>query len=212
MNKPAASCAVVLTMLMSAAGCGGSDDAAADSAQSTESVDEETADAPDDQADSEATTDDSDDDAAPGFGELIEGTFQLSGAEVEQYYSTDEELGFRMSGGCQDGAFGFGTNVENAAATATFATFSAQGPADLSGGVTGEFDDVDLEVTVFASDMSSSERYEGPVRMVISEHDTGGVDADLNARRMTVTMLGTVTGNEGDVDVDVTYRWVMGCP
>jgi len=42
---------------------------------------------------------------------------------------------------------------------------------------------------VFAvGDMSSSERYEDPVKMIISEHDTGGVDAD------------------------VTYRWVMGCP
>ena len=209
MIKSATSCAVVLTMLMTAAGCGGSDDAA-DSAQSTESVEQETS---DDDAPSEAAPEDSDDDAAPGFGELIEGTFLLSGAEEEQYYSTDEELNFRMSGGCQDGAFGFGTNVEDTARTATFATFGAQGQVDLSGGATGEFDDIDLEVTVFAvGDMSSSERYEGPVRMIISEHDTGGVDADLNARRMTVTLLGTVTGNEGDVDVDVTYRWVMGCP
>lgn len=209
MIKSATSCAVVLTMLMTAAGCGGSDDAA-DSAQSTESVEQETS---EDDAPSEAAPEDSDDDAAPGFGELIEGTFLLSGAEEEQYYSTDEELNFRMSGGCQDGAFGFGTNVEDTARTATFATFGAQGQVDLSGGATGEFDDIDLEVTVFAvGDMSSSERYEGTVRMIISEHDTGGVDADLNARRMTVTLLGTVTGNEGDVDVDVTYRWVMGCP
>ena len=61
-------------------------------------------------------------------------------------------------------------------------------------------------------DMFTSERYEGPVRMVISEHDTGGLDADPNERRMTVTLLGSIPGDEGDVDVDVTYRWVMGCP
>ena len=123
---------------------------------------------------------------------LIEGTFLLSGAVEERYFSTDEELDFRMSGGCQDGAFGFGTNVQDVEGTTTFATFGAQGQEDLSGGATGEFDAVDLEVTVFpGGDMSVAERYEGPVRMIISEHDTGGVDADLNARRMTVTLLGS---------------------
>lgn len=144
---------------------------------------------PGDDAPTEATTDDSDAITEPGFGELIEGTFLLSGAADEQYSSTDENLAFRMSGGCQDGAFGFEANVEDTAATATCATFGAQGQVDLSDGATGQFDDVDLEVTVFAvGDMSSSEQYEGPVKMIISEHDTGGVDAD------------------------VTYRWVMGCP
>ncbi len=213
MIKSATSCAVVLTMLMMGTGCSGSDDSADSDAASIDStIDETSEESSDDEATSEASTDDSDASAAPGFGELIEGTYLLSGAEEEQYYSTDDELAFRMSGGCQGSAFGFGTNVENAAGTATFATFEVQGQQDLAGGVTGEFDDVDLTVTVFAEDMSASERYEGPVRMVISEHDTGGVDADLNARRMTVTLLGTVTGNEGDVDVDVTYRWVMGCP
>ncbi len=211
MKKSVTSCALVLTMLMVGAGCGGSDDSSTDVVDGVSDTVEGSI--PETEATSDATPDDSGDETAVGFGDLIEGTFILSGAVEEQYFSTDEELDFRMSGGCQDGAFGFGANVQDAEGTTTFAIFGAQGQEDLSGGITGEFDDVDLEVTVFpGGDMSVSERYEGPVRMVISEHDTGGVDADLNARRMTVTLLGTISGDQGDVDVDVTYRWVMGCP
>jgi hypothetical protein len=29
---------------------------------------------------------------------------------------------------------------------------------------------------------------------------------------MTVTLLGTIPTDDGDLEVDVTYRWVMGCP
>ena len=211
MKKSVTSCALVLTMLMVGAGCGGSDDSSTELVEgASDAVEDGTSEA---DATSDAQPDDSGDEAAVGFGELIEGTFLLSGATEEQYFSTDEELDFRMSGGCQDGAFGFGANVQDVGGTTTFATFGAQGQEDLSGGATGEFDPVDLEVTVYpGGDMSVSERYEGPVKMVISEHDTGGVDSDLNARRMTVTLLGTIPGDEGDVDVDVTYRWVMGCP
>jgi hypothetical protein len=211
MKKSVTSCALVLTLLMVGAGCGGSDDSSTDLVEGApDAVEDSTSEA---DATSDATSDDSGDETAVGFGELIEGTFLLSGAAEEQYFSTDEELDFRMSGGCQGGGFGFGTNVQDVGGTTTFAIFGAQGQEDLSGGVTGEFDAVDLEVTVFpGGDMSVSEQYEGPVRMVISEHDTGGIDSDLNARRMTVTLLGTIPGDEGDVDVDVTYRWVMGCP
>ena len=204
MTSPLTKCALVLAMLMAGAGCGGSDDAPTVSdAADLEAPVQETDPTPDDVAD----------ESAIGFGELVEGTFLLSGAAEESYYSTDDELDFRMSGGCQAGAFGFGANVQDVAGTTTFATFGVQGQEDLSGGVTGEFDPVDLEITVFpGGDMSVSERYEGPVRMIISEHDTGGVDADLNARRMTVTLLGSIPTDDGDLDVDVTYRWVMGCP
>jgi hypothetical protein len=190
MTKPLTSCALVLTILMIGAGCGGGD------GSSTELVE-----------------DDSGDETAAGFGDVIEGTFLLSGAVEEQYYVSDDELAFRTGGGCQDGAFGFVVNVQDAAGTTTFATFGAEGQEDLSGGVIGEFDAIDLAVTVFpGGDMSLQQRYEGPVRTIISEHDTGGVDADPNARRMTVTLLGTIPTDDGDLDVDVTYRWVMGCP
>ena len=211
MKKRALSLPLVLAVLMIGAGCGGSDDSSTEPVNGASDTVE--GDAPEGDAASDATPDDSSDEIAVGFGELIEGTFLLSGAADEQYFSTDEELYFRMSGGCQDGAFGFGANVQDVGATTTFATFGAEGQLDLSGGATGEFDAVDLEVTVFpGGDMSAQESYEGPVRMVISEHDTGGVDADFNARRMTVTLLGSITGDQGELDVDVTYRWVMGCP
>jgi hypothetical protein len=210
MKKPLTSCAVVVALLIVGAGCAGSDDSSTELDTSDASSDEGPS--PEEEGEEEAP-DDSGDESEVGFGELIEGTFLLSGAAEQQYLSTDEALGFRMSGGCQDGAFGFGVNVEDAGATTTFATFGAQGQEDLSGGATGEFDAVDLEVTVFpGGDMSASERYEGPVEMIISEHDTGGADADLNARRMTVTLLGTIPTDDGDLEVDVTYRWVMGCP
>ena len=211
MKKSVMSCALVLAMVTIGAGCGGSDDSSTEPLDGASDTVEDLTSVAD--ATSDATTDDSGDEATVGFGDLIEGTFLLSGAVEEQYFSTDDELDFRMSGGCQDGAFGFGTNVQDADGTTTFAIFGAQGQEDLSGGAIGEFDAVDLEVMVFpGGDMSASERYEGPVRMVISEHDTGGVDADLNARRMTVTLLGTIPGDQGELDVDVTYRWVMGCP
>ena len=194
-------------MLTVGAGCGGSDDS------STQSAEDSPATVADSPPEADVSPDDSGDETAVGFGDLIEGTFLLSGAAEERYYSTDEALDFRMSGGCQDGAFGFGANVQDVDGTTTFATFGAQGQEDLSGGVIGEFDAVDLDVTVFpGGDMSLEQRYSGPVRMVISEHETGGIDADLNARRMTVTLLGAIPTDDGDLDVDVTYRWVMGCP
>ena len=205
------SCALVLTMLIAGAGCGGDGDSSTELAEGAPEPVEDTT--PEADASSDASPEDSGDETAAGFGELIEGTFLLSGAADEQYYSTDDELDFRMSGGCQDGAFGFGANVQDVAGTTTFATFGAEGKEDLSGGAIGEFDAVDLKVTVFpGGDMSLENNYSGPVRMIISEHDTGGVDADLNARRMTVTLLGAIPTDDGDLDVDVTYRWVMGCP
>lgn len=48
--------------------------------------------------------------------------------------------------------------------------------------------------------------------MVISEHDTGGASADLNARRMTVSLSGSIPSDDGEINVDIDYRWVMGCP
>jgi hypothetical protein len=211
MKKSLTSCALVLTMLMIGAGCGGSDGSSTESVDGASDTVEDTT--PADEATSDATTDDSGDESTAGFGDVIEGTFLLSGAVEEQYYVSDDELDFRTGGGCQDGAFGFSVNVQDAAGTTTFAIFGAGVQEDLSGGVIGEFYDTDVEVTVFpGGDMSLEQRYSGPVRMIISEHDTGGVDADLNARRMTVTLLGTIPSDDGDLDVDVTYRWVMGCP
>lgn len=221
-SKPLVSWSFVLAALLLGAGCGGddsdpssaADDLADVDASDDATTDESPADEPDAAGDADQDGDgDGDGDDAVGFGELMEGTFILTGAEDERWYVSDDELAFRLGGGCADGNFGFSVAITDAAAEQTFGMFAAQMSEDLSGGVTGEFDAVDAEVTVFpGGDFSAAERYEGPIRMVISEHDTGGVTADLNARRMSVTLLGTVPGDEGDVDVDVTFRWVMGCP
>ncbi len=217
-SKPLVSWSFVLASLLIGAGCGGSDsdpssavDAAADDATSdAATTDESPADEPGDAADADQ---DGGDDDAVGFGELMEGTFILTGAEDERWFVSDDELAFRLGGGCADGNFGFSIAITDAEVETTFGMFTAELEDDLSGGVTGEFDAVHAEVTVIpGGDFSASERYEGPIRMVISEHDTGGATADLNARRMSVTLLGTLPGDSGDVDVDVTFRWVMGCP
>lgn len=214
MKNATASCALVLTMLMIAAGCGGSDGDDAAPADAPAAADNATADANADESDEDAASDSAADEAGVNFGDLIEGSFLLSGAVEEQFFSGDEELAFRMSGGCQGDAFGFGVNVTDAAATTTYATFGADGQLDLSGGATGEFDDVDFEVNVFpGGDMSVNERYKGPVTMVISENTASTVGGDKSAERMTVTLLGTVpaTNGSGDLDVDITYRWALGC-
>ena len=219
--KPLVSWSFVVASVLIGAGCGGGDsdpspapDATADDAADDAASDDATPDeSPTDEPDADQDADQVGDDGAAGFGELMEGTFILTGAEDEQWFVSDDELAFRLGGGCADGNFGFSIAITDAAVETTFGMFTAELEDDLSGGVTGEFDAVHAEVTVIpGGDFSASERYEGPIRMVISEHDTGGATADLNARRMSVTLLGTLPGDTGEVDVDVTFRWVMGCP
>lgn len=147
-----------------------------------------------------------------GFGELVEGSFIFSGAVDAAYYVSDDALRFQLGGGCQGGAFGFSVNIYDANTDAAVASFGAEMQQDLAGGVIGEFDPVDAQVFLLPGTVTQSSAVQGPLRMIISEHDTGGADADLNARRMTVTLLGTIQTDAGDLDVDVTFRWVMGCP
>lgn len=213
-KRASTACVFALAFLMLGAACGGNDDGASDAVQ----VDADTVqtDAGDDSAgDDEATPDaeSSDGETVAGFGELVEGEFVLTGAADERFDVGDDQLAFRTGGGCDGSGFGFSMHVNDAAGEITYATFEAQGPEDLSGGVTGEFDAVDFEANLFpGGDLSLAETVSGPVKMLISEHDTGGASADLNARRMTVSLLGSVPSDAGDVDVDITFRWVMGCP
>lgn len=216
-SKRVPSWSFALASLLIFAGCGGSDaepSTPTGAASSDATIDDDVADKPEtddgvDESDDAAA----DDDATVGFGELMEGTFLVTGAEDERFHVSDDELAFRLGGGCSDGRFGFSIAITDAAGEMTLAMFNAQMAEDLSGGVTGEFESVDADVTLIPDgDFSSSVRYEGQVRMIISEHDTGGVSADLNARRMTITLLGTLPGDDGEVDLDVTFRWVMGCP
>ncbi len=202
--------ALVLAVLLIGAGCGGSDSDVSDDAVIADSVEDV---APDDQPTADDADADADAGTAPGFGELIEGTFRLSGAADESFVVGDDQYAFQTTGGCQEGNYGFGVQVNDAEGTATLAMFGVQGEVDFSGGLTGEFDDVEFEATLItAGDSPTIEGYSGPVKMIVSEHDTGGVDFDLNARRMTIALLGTVPSDAGDVDVDISYRWVMGCP
>ena len=213
--KSIASWSFVLASLLIGGACGGDDaepSAAAEDADTDVSDDDTASPAEDDSAD-ESDEDVSGDDTAVGFGELMEGSFIFTGAIEERYYVSDDELAFRLGGGCQGDQFGFSIAITDAAGEVTLAMVNAQVQADLAGGQIGEFDVEDAEVAWLPDgDITLVESYEGTLRMVISEHNTGGASADLNARRMSVTLLGTVTGDKGDVDVDVTFRWVMGCP
>ena len=209
-HKSFATWGFVLASVVITGACGGSDAGPSPAADAAEN-DADVADAPD--ATGEPDGDAAESDSAAGFGELMEGTFIFTGAVDERYHVSDAEYAFRLGGGCADGEFGFSVNIADAAGEISFAQLGAQVAQDLSGGVTGEFEAVDTDVSFFpGGDFSLTSSFDGQVRMIVSEHDTGGVSADLNARRMTVTLLGTLAGDEGDVDVDVTFRWVMGCP
>ena len=191
--------------------CGGGDTDTPPAAEAGAANDADVTDTSD--AGDEPNGDADESDPAVGFGELMEGTFVFTGAVDERFYVSDAEYSFRLGGGCADGQFGFSVNIADAAGATPFAQLGAQVAQDLSGGVTGEFEAVDADVGFFpGGDFSLTSSFDGQIRMIVSEHDTGGVSADLNARRMTVTLLGTLTGDEGNVDVDVTFRWVMGCP
>lgn len=202
---------LAVALLLLGAGCGGSDDGTPADTGAPTAADSVPADdgTP---ADENDQTDEAGNGAGPGFGNLIDGEFTLTGATEVDYRVGDEGLAFRTVGGCQADTYGFGVHVTDAAGTMTYAMFSVEGQEDLSGGVTGEFQS-DLEATVLpGGDMTLGERFSGPVTMVLSEHDTGGADFDLNERRMSVQVDGTAAGESGDVDVAVAYRWVMGCP
>ncbi len=203
----------VVAVMMIGASCGSGDSG---SAADTPLIDDAAEATSNDTVDNEPDTSDQADDtdaADVGFGELIEGSFLLTGAVEERHFVGDDDRAFRLGGGCQGDQFGFSVNITDAAATTSYAVVSASLNEDLSGGVTGEFDDVDADVVVFpGGDMSQEQAFDGPLRMIISEHDTGGVDSALNDRRMTVTLLGALPSDDGDLDVDVTFQWVMACP
>lgn len=197
-------------MLLAATGCGGGSDDASETGQDAATPTD--GDASGSDADAATDSGDADDGVTAGFGELIEGTFVLSGASDQEFSVGDDGLSYITTGGCQGGEYGFGVTVLDDGAQMPFAQIGVQGQEDLSGGATGEFAGAALEVSLFPDADSPVESYEGPVTMVISEHDTGGADFDLNERRMTVSLFGTIPSDAGDLDVDVTYRWVMGCP
>jgi hypothetical protein len=204
---------VALCLAVVGAGCGGGDDGGGGDGDGNGSA---TAGQTDETLDPSGGPDDPSSDTAPeeppvvGFGEIVDGTFVLTGASEEQYYASNTELAYQLSGGCDGGAFGFGVDITDSTGDVPFATFNADLQEDLSGGVTGEFDAVDAEIIVIPNgNLPDSVTYAGPLSMVVSEHD---VSAEPNTRRMTITLSGSIPSDRGDLGVDVTFRWAMGCP
>jgi hypothetical protein len=209
-QKSFATWTFLLASVVMAGACGGSGAESSPAADAAES-DGDSAATPD--AAGESGGDAAETDSAVGFGELMEGSFIFTGAVDERFYVSDAEYAFRLGGGCADGQFGFSVNIADPAGEKSFAQLGAQVAQDLSDGRTGEFDAVDVDVAFFpGGDFSLTKSFDGQIRMIVSEHDTGGVDAILDQRRLTITLLGILTGDDGEVDVDVTFRWVMGCP
>ncbi|MEZ5342075.1 MAG: hypothetical protein R2706_11685 [Acidimicrobiales bacterium] len=68
------------------------------------------------------------------------------------------------------------------------------------------------EVSIFpGGGMTNQLTFKGPLRMIISEHTTGAGVA-LEDQRMTITLLGSLPSDDGPLEVDVTFQWVIGCP
>jgi len=175
-------------------------------------ADETTDDEMSDDADTGTDSDEASDDSGPGFGEFESGMVTLSGAEQMTYSIGDPAYTFVGAGGCGGGSFGMTVNATEADTGYTALQLSAQIDSDLDGGGTGTFEVEEISLLVATDgDLAASRSYDGPGTLVVSEHDTGGANGDLNARRMAITLDGTLSG-DGDVDVAADLVWVMGCP
>jgi hypothetical protein len=204
--------AVLAVGSLAVAACGGGDD---DAGAGDDAIEADTDEATDDATGDDAATgddggagDDGDSSAAAavGFGELASGTIVLTGAEDQTYAVDDPSYVFRTGGGCGGGEFGMTIMANDAASGATAFQLDAIVDADLTGGVTGTFDVEDISLAVITDgDLAGSRTYEGPGTIDITEHDTGGATDDPNARRMALTLEGSVAGtgpeNDGSVDV-----------
>lgn len=153
----------------------------------------------------------------PGFGDFISGEITVTGDEEGTYAVDDPTLDFVSGGGCLDGNFGISIQPRAADTGFTVMQLSAEVDADLSGGVTGTYPVEDVALLVVTNtDFGTGPTYRGPGTLVISEHDTGGATGDLNARRMAITIDGSLAGSPsdggGEVEVSAELVWVMGCP
>ncbi len=197
---------------LAVAGCGGDDVSdVVDSGEASADADADVG------SDSDSDVEDtSSDDSGPGFGEFVTGTVTLSGAEDAVYTVDDPAYTMIGAGGCAGGSFGITVNAAEAETGFTALQVSAQIAEDLSGGGTGTFDVEDVSVfAVTDGDIAAGRSYDGPGTITIAEHDTGGPSADLNARRMAITLEGTLVGTgdtDGEVEVAADVVWVMGCP
>jgi len=210
--------ALMAVAAMAVAACGGSDDAGDESdsvetASGSAASDAETA----DDEDTSSGDGGSSEASEAGFGDFLSGTITLGGAEDSTYSIDDPTYAFVGAGGCSDSNFGISINGREADTGFTAFQINAGIDADLSGGDTGTFDVEEMTLLVTTDgDIAASRTYSGPGTMSITEHDTGGASMDLNARRMAITLDGTLeaTGPDGEGEADVTadVLWVMGCP
>ena len=117
---------VAFSLAVVGAGCGGGDDDGGGDGDGSA-----TASQTDEALDPSEGPDDPSSDIAPeppvevDFGEIVDGTFILTGASEEQYYVSNTELAYRLGGGCDGGAFGFAVDITDPTGEVTFATFDA---------------------------------------------------------------------------------------
>jgi hypothetical protein len=152
-----------------------------------------------------------------GFGEFTSGSITVTGSEDLTYSVDDPAFDFIGAGGCDTSTFGFTVQVRDSDTGITTMQLATVADADLNGGATGSFPVENLSlVAVTDGDVAASRSYDGPATLVVSEHDTGGATADLNARRMVLTLDGILVGSPsdggGEVEVAADLEWVMGCP
>lgn len=205
----------LLVVMFVLSACGDAGDALEEAAASVDEDDTVAADSDDGEADAPDAAD------GPGFGEAIEADVALTGAIETSYGTGDADTLFRLAGGCMPGETPtFGVNLQVLDTTeealgggpgVTAAQVTGSVEADLAGGSTGTFDLEDLQVTVFdpPGDLAAGQEYRGEGVLDITVHDA---PAELNERRMNLTISGEgLSGDAGEVDVEVNLVWVMGC-
>ncbi len=196
--------------------CGG-DDEAADPAAKAQDAQDADADA---DAGAEGASDGGQgagDGNAFGFGGFSSGTVTVTGIDEASYSVSDPALQWNGGGGCNATQFGIVVNANESDTGFTAMQLTAQIDADLNGGGTGTFDVEGVTLLLVTDgDVAAGRPYRGDGTMVIAEHDTGGPSSDPNARRMAITIDGTLesttTGVDGTVDLVADLVWIMGCP
>jgi hypothetical protein len=151
------------------------------------------------------------DDPGATFGQVLDGTIELSGA-VDETYEPDDTTRLVAAGGCQGSQFGVQLQVNDTSIPQTIVNAAASVDADLSGGTTGTFEIADLQVEVFErGDLSQRRSFRGPATVEVTEHKAS---AELHDRRMTLSIAaeGLTTSGDPPLDFGVEIVWVMGCP
>ncbi|MDX1691381.1 MAG: hypothetical protein R3290_10195 [Acidimicrobiia bacterium] len=157
-----------------------------------------------DDADGEGTT-------GPGFGQVVEGSIDLSGAVDAGYALPSDDFEFIVAGGCQGDQFGVQIQIRQDGQT--LLNVGAGAEADLDGGELATLAIDRVRLTQFVQEDGSlrAVEYRGPGTLDITTHEAPN---ELNERRMGFTL--TAPNLEGDDDQLLGFvadiLWVMGCP